>query len=41
MRIAVIHTSTSTRFVDLAVHTRDLAKPDVTLFVFHIEDVVE
>jgi hypothetical protein len=31
----------TTRFVDLAVDTRDLAKPDVTLFVFHVEDVVE
>src|SRR5688572_28373929 len=28
-------------FVDLAIHSRDLAKPDVTLFVFHVEGVVE
>src|ERR1700690_2574433 len=31
----------STRFVDLAVDPRDLAKPDVTFFVFHVEDVVD
>jgi len=30
-----------TGFVDLAIHARDLAKPDVTLFVFHVEDVVD
>ena len=30
-----------TRFVDLAIDARDLAKPDVTLFVFHVEDVVD
>src|SRR5213596_374427 len=42
MRIAVIlKSSATTRFVDLAVHARDLAKPDVPLFVFHVEDVVE
>jgi hypothetical protein len=31
----------ATGFVDLAIHSRDFAKPDVTLFVFHVEDVVE
>src|SRR5262249_47177221 len=30
----------TTRLVDLAVDARDLAKPDVTFFVFHVEDVV-
>ena len=33
--------SPSTCFVDLAVDPRDLAKPDVTFFVFHVEDVVD
>jgi hypothetical protein len=31
----------TTRFVDLAVDPRDLAKPDVSFFVFHVEDVVD
>src|ERR1700742_309900 len=29
----------ATGFVDLAVDPRDLAQPDVTLFVLHVEDV--
>src|ERR1700685_1610689 len=41
MRMAINYLSLTTpRFVDLAVDARDLAKPDVTLFVFHVEDVV-
>jgi hypothetical protein len=28
-------------FVDLAVHARDLAEPDVTFFVLHVEDIVD
>jgi hypothetical protein len=31
----------TTGFVDLAVHARDLAEPDVSLFVLHIEDIVD
>src|SRR4029077_1930643 len=33
--------SASSGFVDLAVDPRDLAEPDVTFFVFHIEDVID
>ena len=33
--------STATCFVDLAVDPRDLSKPDVPFFVFHVEDVVD
>src|SRR6188508_1193461 len=31
----------STCFVDLSVDASNLAKPDVTFFVFHVEDVVD
>ena len=31
----------SSGFVDLAIDSRDFAKPHVTLFVFHVEDVVD
>src|SRR5688500_5102859 len=41
MRIAARLSLAAPCFVDLAVHPRDLAKPDVTFFVFHVEDVVE
>ncbi len=33
--------SAATCFVDLAVDPRDLSKPDVPFFVFHVEDVVD
>jgi len=32
---------TPTCFVDLAIDARDFSEPDVTFFVFHIEDVVD
>src|SRR6266850_3586439 len=47
MRIAIVNPSGSVvqplapaSLVDLAVDPRDLAKPEVALFVFHVEDVV-
>src|SRR4051812_42364257 len=43
MRIvpAISYLSAPARFVDLAVDARDLAKPRVALFVFHVEDVID